>query len=184
MRDIKVASRYAKSLLSIAVENNELETVYKDMLLVGETCSESKELTLLLKSPIIKPDKKEAIVAEVFKGVSKITTSFMAIVIRKKREGILGDIAYSFIEAYKVHKNIKTAQVTTAVALSEDQRNKIVALIKADGNGDVELHEVVDESIIGGVVLRIGDTQIDESLKRKLNNLEMEFSNNPYVKEF
>ena len=185
MRDIKVASRYAKSLLKIAIEENSLEDLYKDMVLVNDVCANSKELTLLLQSPIIKTDKKTAILNEIFGGkISQIASSFIAIITSKKREAILGDIASSFIDIYKFHKSIKTAQVTSAIPLSKDQRDKIIATLKASNNTEsVDLKEIVDPSIIGGMIVRVGDKQIDESIKRKLTNLEMEFDDNLYISE-
>ena len=186
MRDIKVASRYAKSLLLISIEENALEELHKDMQLVNDVCNANHELVLLLKSPIVRIDKKAAILNEIFiKNVSQIASSFISIILHKKREGLLGDIASAFIDTYKIHQNIKTAQVTSAVPLSQAQNDKIVALIKSSYDSEtVDLKEVVDESIIGGMIVRVGDKQIDESIKRKLVNLEMEFDENPYVKEF
>ena len=185
MRNIKVASRYAKSLLLISIEENILEEVYNDMQLVNSTCIENRELILLLKSPVVKLDKKNAILSEIFnKKVSKISSAFISIILTKKREGFLPDIANSFIEAYKIHNKITTASVTTAVPLTKEQKIGIIALLNKQGNQNVKLEEVVNKEVIGGMVLRIGDKQIDESIKRKLTNLEMEFDNNLFIKEY
>lgn len=183
MRDIKVASRYAKSLLSIAIEQNALEELYKDMVSINKICSDNHDLSMLLKSPIVKGDKKEAILNEILTGIHQVSSAFVSIIISKKREGILEDIAASFMELYKKHKNIKTVSVTSAIKLSKEQKDKIVALANKD-NSTIELVEVVNPEILGGLILRVGDTQIDESIKRKLSNLEMEFDDNPYIKEF
>jgi F-type H+-transporting ATPase subunit delta len=186
MRDIKVASRYAKSLLKIAIEEKALEELYTDMQLVNKICAENRELVLLLKSPVVKSDKKQAILTAIFdKNLSKIAATFVSLITNKKRAGILDDIAASFIETYKQHKNIKTAQVTSAVALSKAQKDGIIAILNsAKDASSIDLHEVIDTNIIGGMILRVGDKQVDESIKRKLKNLEMEFDENPYVKEY
>ena len=105
-------------------------------------------------------------------------------IVAKKRAGILADIAKEFIEAYKVHKNIKTAQVTSAVAINADQKAKIISLLSKNDDSTIDLQEIVNPDIIGGMILRVGDRQIDESIRRKLNNLELEFDDNPYIKEF
>jgi F-type H+-transporting ATPase subunit delta len=182
MRDIKVASRYAKSLLKIAIEENSLEDLNNDMVLVNDVCINNKELTLLLQSPIIKSDKKAAIMID--GKISQIASSFIAIIISKKREAILGDIAATFIDTYKIHKNIKTAQVTSAIPLSADQKDKVIAILMASSNTkSVDLKEIVDPSIIGGMIVKVGDKQVDESIKRKLTNLEMEFNDNHYISE-
>lgn len=185
MRDIKVASRYAKSLLKIAIEENSLEELHSDMVLVNSVCTNSPDLVLMLKSPIVRTDKKKAVLSEVFgKNVSAMSNAFISIILTKKREGLLSDISDAFIDIYKTHKNITTATVTTAVTLSKEQKSKIIALLGKEGKSDVDLKEVVNADIIGGMVLRIGDKQVDESIKRKLKNLEMEFDENLYIKEY
>ena len=186
MGDIKVASRYAKSLLKIAIEEKALEDLYADMLLVNKVCAQNRELVLLLESPIVKSDKKKAILDNIFgKELSTIASTFIALIVRKKRAGILGEIAESFINVYKKHKNIKTAQVTSAIPLSNKQREDIITLLDATNKAsEIILNEVVDDQIIGGVILKVGDKQVDESIRRKLSNLEMEFDQNPYIKEY
>lgn len=185
MRDIKVASRYAKSLLGIAVEQNNLEEVHNDMQMINKVCADNKELTLLLKSPIVNSDKKETILSEIFgKKISQISSTFISIILNKRRENILPAIAEAFIFIYKEHKNITTATVTTAIALTDAQKKAVVKLLNDQGKENVELKEIVNGEIIGGMILRVGDKQVDESIKRKLTNLEMEFDENPYIKEF
>ena len=184
MRDIKVASRYAKSLLKISIDENVLEELNRDMVLINDVCNQNHDLVLLLKSPIVRTDKKSAIVTEIFsKKISTISNAFISIILRKKREGLLPDIAASFIDIYKTHKNITTASITTAVKLSENQKTKIIDLLLSKERDNIELKEIVNPDIIGGMIVRIGDKQVDESIRRKLTNLEMEFDENPYVKE-
>lgn len=185
MLDIKVAPRYAKSLLDLGIEQNILEQLYNDMQLIHLICKENPELVLLLRSPIVRSDKKESILKEVFfNNLSITSTTFITLIIKKKREAILYAIASAFVNLYKKHHNIKTAKVTTAVPLNETQRTKIVTLLEKSENATIELNEVVNPEIIGGMILRVEDRQIDESIRRKLSNLEMEFDDNPYVKEF
>lgn len=183
MRDIKVASRYAKSLLGIAIDNKCLEAVYQDMMMISKVCNENHELVLVLRNPIVKGDKKLAVLNEIFKGINNVSASFVKIIVAKNRESLLVDIANAFVDAYKEHHNIKTAYVTTAVALSSEQKEKIKKLINKTYNSTIEFVEKVDEEIIGGIILRVEDKQIDESIKRKLQNLVMEFSENNYIKE-
>lgn len=185
MRDIKVASRYAKSLLSLALEQDSLEELYNDMVFVNEVCLNSHDLVLLLRNPLVRGDKKKSILEEIFaKNISNVVHTFINIVLTKKRESLIPEITSAFIEIYKTHKNIKTAQVTTAVTLNKDQKEKIIALLQTTEKSSIDLKETVDKEIIGGMILRVGDKQIDESIRRKLTNLEMEFDDNPYVREF
>ncbi len=186
MLDSKVASRYAKSLLDLGKEQNALETLIKDMTLIKEVCNENPEFITLLKSPIVRGDKKRAIIKEVFYNSfnSEVTKAFVEIIIRKKRESILYAIAVSFISLHKKYHNIKIAKVTTSLPLSAEQKQSIIAQINKTEKATIELEEVVNKDIIGGLILRIEDKQLDESIRRKLLNLEMEFDDNPYVKEY
>ena len=177
MKETRVASRYAKSLLSLALEQGELENAYNDMKLVSETCDSSKDLSLLLQSPIIKPDKKTEILRKIFAGrLGKLSLSFIDIIIRKRRENYLEAIAREFQHQYKSHKNILTAVVTSAVGLDDKIRNEIMKIVKGSANAEVELVEKSDKDLIGGLILRIGDKQIDASILRKLINLRRAFS--------
>lgn len=184
MKDIKVASRYAKSLLMIAVEQKELEVVFTDMQLISSTCQSSNDLVLLLKNPIIKGDKKRSILKDIFDDkTSKVTKAFFDIIVAKKREKLLFDISQAFIQQYNIHNSIKTVNVITAVPLTEKQKEQIQKLVKTEKDKSVLIKDTIDESIIGGIIVRVGDKQIDESIKRKLLRLEKEFNHNSYIKE-
>ena len=173
----RVASRYAKSLLALALEQGEMENAYNDMKLVSETCDSSKDLSLLLQSPIIKPDKKTEILREIFAGrLGKLSLSFIDIIIKKRRENYLEAIAREFQYQYKSHKNILTAIVTSDVGLDDNIRSEIMKIVKDSANAEVELVEKADKDLIGGLILRIGDKQIDASIQRKLINLRRDFS--------
>lgn len=185
MTGVKLASRYSRSLLLLAIERGELEEVYNDMKLVANTCSENKDFTVLLRSPIIKTDKKRSILREIFAGkINKTSMAFLEIITNKRREYFLEKIAVEFLSQYKENKKITSATVTTSVKLDNDLKEKILALIKNQMKQDVDLVELVDEKLIGGFILRIGDTQIDSSIQRRLNDLRKSFKENPYVKEF
>lgn len=185
MLDIKAAPRYAKSLLDLGIEQKTLEELFSDMQLIHLVCKQNPELTLLLKSPIVRADKKESILKEVFFNFLSLTsTTFIKLILKKKREALLDAIASAFIHLYKVHHNIKIAKVTTAIALNDAQRKKIISLLESSEKAIIELNEIVNPEIIGGMILRVDDRQIDESIRRKLSNLEMEFDDNPYVKEY
>jgi F-type H+-transporting ATPase subunit delta len=173
-----VASRYAKSLLDLAVEKGQLDAVYADMLQVQSLCKECKELTLFLKSPIINSEKKVSTLKMVFDGKLNImTSSFISLITVKHRESIIPQIASSFVELYKNHKNILTAIVTSANGLDAATKQKVLELVKTQLNGEVELEEKIDSDIIGGFILKIGDKQIDKSVSRQLANLKKELTN-------
>ena len=180
-----VASRYAKSLLDLAVEKGQLEAIRKDMQLVKSVCVSNIDFVIFLESPVIKTDKKKEILSSVFKGkVSDLTMAFMNIIADKRREGYIDDIAKAFDEQYKIHKNVLTAVITSASGIDDATRAKVMELVKSTASGEVDLIEKTDAALIGGFVLRIGDKQYDTSVTRKLNDLRKNFSENPFVKEF
>jgi len=184
MSEFRVAYRYAKSLLDLSAEKGILEEVHKDMRLFHQVVTENHDFRLLLRNPIINHDKKLSILMSLFSGkVNDLTQEFFKIICRKNREGFLPAVAKEFHLQYNASKGIADAQVTTTFPLTDDLRKQFTQIVGEVSGKEVELVEVVDEDLIGGFVLRIGDRQIDESLSSKLKQLKKEFSYNPYVKE-
>jgi F-type H+-transporting ATPase subunit delta len=180
-----VGTRYARSLLNLALDNGQLESVYADMLMVRQLCITNDDFVNMLENPIIKTDKKQNILKEIFTGkVNDLTMKFMILMAEKRREGYLDDIAFAFVEQYKIHKNIITAVITSANGLDPVAKEKLLAMIQASATGQIELVEKVDKSLIGGFKVKVGDKQVDASVLRKLNELRKTFAENPYVKEF
>ncbi|HAE29657.1 MAG TPA: ATP synthase F1 subunit delta [Flavobacteriales bacterium] len=171
----RAATRYAKSLISLSQEKDQLDAVYADMQLIAGTISESRELDLLLKSPIVKGDKKDKALNKIFASqIGELSNRFISILTKKKREEILEDIAIEFIAQYKNVKGQVVASVTTAIPLDEATKEKILKLVSSHVEGKVELVESVNPEIIGGFVVRIGDKMIDASIAKKLNDLKKE----------
>lgn len=186
MSEYRVATRYAKSLLSLANDQGVLEKVHADMQLFTNVCAESRDLFLLLKNPIIKHDKKRAILQRIFKAkVSDLTLAFFDIITRKNREAVLPEIAKEFDHQYNLIQGIEEATVTTAIPLTKELRVEIEKLVqKISAKSKVELTEVIDQELIGGYILKVSDRQIDDSIRSKLKILELKFRQNPYIKEF
>lgn len=186
MKESRVAQRYAKSLLSLAQERDVLEHVKEDMLTIISVCDENSDFNNMLKSPIVKTDKKRAILNEIFSSkVSELSIAFINIVTDKQREAILGAIAENFIFLYNKIKNIVNVSVTTATTITDDIRTEVSKQLKSIvGDAEVQVEERVDESLIGGFVLRIGDREYNASLSNKLQKLKREFVSNPYIKEY
>ena len=172
----KSAGRYAQSLIDYAIELNKLEEVKQDMELVASVCAENHGLELLLASPIIKKDQKIKVLTAVFEqSIQAVSMKFLNVVTQKNRENLIIQIAQAFIELYKAHKCIVTAEVTTASALTDEQRKAINASLQSLGK-TVELKEAVDPSILGGMKVRVGDRRFDASLRKKLNELKQDIS--------
>lgn len=182
MRQVIVASRYAKSLLQLAAEKGVEGAVYEDMKLVAETCRENRELELLLKSPIVRADKKMAILEDIFKDeLQELSMGFIDLITSKGREGFLFEIAVEYQDQYKSKHAIITATVTTATGLDADMKSAVLKLVKGSADSEVVLIEQTDADLIGGLILRIGDEQYDGSLQRRLNDLKREFGNNSFI---
>lgn len=182
--ETRVSHRYAKSLLDLALERGELEQVHADMLLVKRTIDESRDLELLLKSPVVKTDKKQEILKAIFGDkLSLVSREFIEIITRKRREGQLGEVAASFESQYRKNKQILSAVITTANGLDASLREKVMEIVRNNTRSEVELVEKVDKDLIGGFILRVGDQQVDASIIRQVRNLERQFSENPYIRE-
>jgi F-type H+-transporting ATPase subunit delta len=185
MADSRVASRYVKSLLGLAVEKDVLDKVHHDMILFSKVCDENRDFALMLRNPVIKHDTKRAILEKIFKGrVNNLTLAMFDIITRKNREPLLPAIASTFHLAYNEHKEIGGATVTTAILLDSKLRSEIEQIVKKlSDKREVEIEEKIDADMIGGFVLNVGDRQIDASIKNKLKALKLKFSQNPYIKE-
>lgn len=181
----KLGRVYAKALLDLAREKNVVEPIREDMRLVSATLNESRELANVMASPIVKADKKEAILKEIFSGkVNEITERFFQVVVNHGREGALRVIAQGFENMYLQLKGIERVKVTTAYALSEEEVKAVAEKAAAYTGKEVELNQHVDESIIGGMVLRVGDKRYNGSLSHQLKTLRRQFQENHYIKDF
>lgn len=186
MAESRVASRYVKSLLTLAVEQNVLDQVHNDMQSFDKVCKESRLFTLMLRNPVIKHDKKKEILYKIFSGkVHGLTLAIFDIITRKNREPLLPAIAEEFHGAFNEYKGIGKATVITASPLDAALRSQFEKLAKTlSDRKQVEIEEKIDEDMIGGFVLNVKDRQIDASIKNKLNALRVKFKQNPYIKEF
>jgi F-type H+-transporting ATPase subunit delta len=185
MADVRVASRYVKSLLGLAVERGVLDQVHQDMLMLDRIFGTNRDLVNMLRSPIIRHEKKRSVLEKIFKSnVNSLTFDIIDILTRKNRESLLPAISKEFHVAYNENKGIGKATVTTTVPMDAALRAEIEIIVKQlSKKSKIELEEKVDQNLIGGFVLNVDDRQIDASIKSKLKSLKLRFSQNPYVKE-
>lgn len=180
----RIASRYAKSLLELAVEREALDSVQADMKVLDSALKGSRDLHLLLSSPIIKADKKNSILSEIFKGkLSELTMSFIQLLTKKGRENVLAAVVSSFIEQLRNYRGIVLAEVTSAVALDESTLQQVLGIAKKLAGKEIELVQKVDKDLIGGFILKVGDKQVDSSVLGQIKDLKREFAENPYIPE-
>lgn len=171
MKGTKVAIRFAKSLLELAIEQKAEDKVLKDMELVDQVCQESNDFDVLLKNPIINAAKKMTIVDEIFKGkIEKISDNFMILIIKHNREQYLSEIAKSYITQYKEYKGIIDVEIISAIKLDKKTLDSVMEKVKAKYSGTFDIKETIDKEVIGGFVLKVGHEQIDMSIARKIND--------------
>ncbi len=186
MSSIRIATRYAKSLLELAVEQGKLEQVYTDLNFL-QSATKNREFALVLKSPIIKPDKKTALLESIFGGkIDVLTMTYLRLLVSKNREMHLPEIVDEFTAQYKRLKKITSICVVTATPMSadvmNDLRNKLLASDLTSDN--VEIETKIDPTLIGGFVLEFDNKRYDASVAHKLEQMKKEFTKNLYVKEF
>ncbi len=182
MNNYRISYRYANALLELAIEQNMLEQVYHDIDMMCEVFRESRDLRLLLKSPVISSEKKLGILDTVFgKNIEVLTWKFIEILVKKRRDDHLAGIMEAFIEIYRKSKNIHVVKVTTAVPLDDYLRNRLLTVLKQEtGAAEIVLNEKVDAKVIGGLVVKTEDRMFDNSIKKKVQSLRLEFSDESY----
>ena len=185
MATARVAARYAKALLSLAQERKEMDVVGRDLDLLSALFRDSRDLVLLLQSPIIKSDKKQAVLDAVLQEhLGELVSSYLRILVNKGREGLVVDMVTEGQSQLRALRNIQSVSVTTAFPLTDSLRDQIMAQVANVHKGDVDLTETVDPEILGGYMLKMGDQMIDASVKRHLRTLGRELTEHDYEPEF
>ncbi|QHS62127.1 ATP synthase F1 subunit delta [Chitinophaga agri] len=182
MQNPRLASRYAKSLVDLSSEKGQLEAVNADMQFLQQLSKTNPDVVALLKSPIIKPDKKQQILSAIFEGkVNAVTAAFVKLLVVKGREGNLPEIAQEFSKQYDVLKNISKVKITTAVPLDPAVLNVIKTKVQAGTDKTVAMETAVNPELIGGFVLESNNNLFDASILRDLNDIKKQFAENIYV---
>ncbi|MCW3092034.1 MAG: synthase delta chain [Ferruginibacter sp.] len=183
MNNPRLATRYAKSIIDLAVEQNQLDAVYNDMKFILRICKSNPDFVALLRSPIIKPTIKGKIIGSIVKErVSALTAAFIKLLVVKTRELNLPEIADAFVDQYNTINNIHKVKITTAVAMSEPLKAALLSKVIANTPiGSIDLETVVDEKLIGGFILETGGRSLDTSVLKDLNEVKKQFNNNEYL---
>ena len=181
----RIASRYAKSLIDLAVDGNKLDRVLEDVHSFQEVLKH-RDFYLLMKSPIVNNSKKKEIVKELFEGkYDELTMAFLNILISKNREVYLPEIADEFISQYRRIKHISKVKLTTASKLSDKAfeaiKKRLIESSVTDEN--VEITTKVDPDLVGGFILEFDDKIYNASIRHKLDQLKKEFAENLYISQ-
>ena len=174
----RVAIRYAKAVISLASDQDTASAVNKDMKLISTTISENKNLSQALKNSVIGSEAKKAALTQIFPKLNVISSELINLLITNKRIDVLGDVASKYNVLFNELNGEQIAKVTTAIPMTKDLEAKVLAKVKELTNKSVTLKNEVDESILGGFILRVGDKEYNSSISNKLNKLRREFSIN------
>lgn len=175
----KVAKRYAQGLLDFTQESGNTASVFAEMKDVVKIMKDSKELKNFFASPIIDAKKKISVASQIFAQFSPVAQNLVTLVIKQGRESHLQDIAQEFINKVEDLQGVQRVTLTVATELSSKNIEDIVkstSLVDHSRNSDLKV--VVNPEIIGGYILRVGDQQVDASVKTKLNQVKKEFQLN------
>ena len=176
MAESKVSLRYANSLMDISMENKSVEKVAKDMELVLSAIHSSGDLQRLLEDPVIRSEKKQSILKEIFeKKISEESMNFLKFIVEKHREEFLGNIIEKFLELRDEQLKIINVDVKTAFEFSEDQKVKLKDRLEKIFDKKARLNFSIDKEIIGGFVAKVNDTIFNASTKHQLEQLKKEF---------
>lgn len=171
---LSIAGRYAQALFELAKEAGALTALNADATALAEVLTQSPELAAMIASPVVGKDEQSAAMAAVAEkmGLSTLTQNTLALMAQKRRLFVIPQLVQDLKARIAVEKGEVTAEVTSAKALTATQRNALVASLKANVGKDVILNATVDESLIGGLIVNLGSTMIDTSVKAKLAALQ------------
>lgn len=178
MAGSRAAIRYAKAVLSLASDNKVADKVNADMKQIASAIATNRDLNAMLQSPVVRSSDKLSVLKAVFGDANNATTNLINTLITNKRIALLGDVANKYNHLYDALRDTQVAKVTTATPLTKDLEKKVLAKVKELTGKSTEIMNTVDESILGGFVLRVGDLQYDASIANKLNKLKREFTLN------
>ena len=177
MAGTRAAIRYAKAILDISNSKGVVELVNNDMKLIASTINANEELNTFIQSPTTTVEVKEKALLEVFSGVNAVTQGLFHLLFENKRFEILEAIALEYNKLSDEMNGIEVAKVTTAIPMDATLEAKVLAKIATLSDKKITIENIIDASIIGGFILRIGDKQYNASVANRLQVLKREFSN-------
>ena len=171
---LSIAGRYAQALFELAKEDGALMALESDADALGAVLTESPELAAMIASPVVNRDEQSAAMAAIAAqmGLSTLTQNTLALMAQKRRLFILPQLVQDLKARIAAEKGEVTAEVTSATVLTAGQRDALVATLKANFGKDIKLNTAVDESLIGGLIVKLGSSMIDTSVKAKLAALQ------------
>ncbi|WP_299624776.1 F0F1 ATP synthase subunit delta [uncultured Tateyamaria sp.] len=169
-----IAARYATAVYELAKEGKDVKGLEADISVLATAMAESADFNALINSPVYsRADQAAAITAIAKKsGVSALMTNTLALMADKRRLFVLPQLVQTLREVIATDKGEVTADVTSAKALTKAQSDKLAKTLKARMGKDVTINASVDESLIGGLIVKVGSKMIDTSIRSKLSSLQ------------
>jgi F-type H+-transporting ATPase subunit delta len=175
MNESLISVRYATALFSLAKEKDLLLSLKDDMELILHVCKISSEFNRMITSPIVKPSGKIKVIRKIFSNkIDRLSMNFLELTVRNGREKFIEPVCRDVLGFIRKEKNIRTAVITTAQTMDENLLQKAEKVLEEELNGRVELLAKVDPRLIGGLILRIDDKQIDSTVSTQLKRLKQE----------
>jgi F-type H+-transporting ATPase subunit delta len=170
---------YADALFQLSVEENLLEVVQQDLKSCADILKGEPEFLTILSSPIISNGEKISMLQAVFDGnCNELVYNFMCLLVEKGRFNLILEVQSNFSQQYNESKNLLEAEVITSIPLTEELRQKVIAKLTKLTGKHVTIVETVDKSILGGIVIKYGNTVIDDSVKARFKELSKQLHTN------
>lgn len=171
-----VTVRYAKAFFSLSKEKNQLADAKNDMELISSVCRESDDFRFLLESPVVNTSIKTSLISQVFKGkITDSTMNFLRLIVENKRENHIPEICRYFLDMVRRHQGILSAVITFASSADQDLLEKIKSILKKELGSEIELTGKINPAIIGGLIIRVDDKQLDGSISTQLKKIRTSF---------
>lgn len=169
---------YSDALFQLSLEEGRINEVFPELTAVSDIVEDNPELTTLLTAPTMTNEERLAVIESVFGGrISDITYNFLCVLVSKGRFGCLGAVCDKFKELYNDYANVADITVTTAVPLTDEQRQKLSERWSGVYNKTVIITEVVDKSLLGGIVVKYGNMLLDGSIRTRLEGMKQQIRN-------
>ena len=172
MAELAVVRRYARALFDTAQKGGQVDQVAEDLKGIDQAFSAVPRLAQVLRAPTVSGARKKALFQRTFaRRVSPLTLRFIALVIDRRRESILADVYGEFIRLANEYRNILSVTVTSATPMTDAERDALSTSLQQRTGKTIALQVNIDETILGGLVLRMGDTVYDGSVRARLSQL-------------
>lgn len=172
-----IASRYAEALFQVGEESNSTEKLYNELKAVVDIIKGNPEFSNILKSPIVSKEDKKTLLSNIFGAqIDKEMLNFMKILADKDRLSLVASIQEAFKALLNKKNNILEGIAITAVPMKEDEVKALQTKLSTKYNKTVILKNEVDESILGGVLVRLGNEEIDGTVKNRLDKMKEQLS--------